>query len=92
MKWHIGEVTVTKIVELEFTGGTRFILPQAICEAVRDLHWLKPHFMNDEGQLVMSVQADAYDRYAFRRRYGRSGGARRRRLAICRLNRTCHVA
>jgi len=29
MKWRIGEVTVTKIVELEVTGGSRFILPQA---------------------------------------------------------------
>ena len=57
MKWKIGEVTVTKIVELEFTGGTRFILPQATREAVRDMHWLKPHFMNDEGQLIMSVHA-----------------------------------
>ena len=57
MKWKIGEVTVTKIVELEFTGGTRFILPQASREAVRDLHWLKPYFMNDQGQLIMSVHA-----------------------------------
>ena len=30
MKWRIGKVTVTKIVELEVTGGSRFILPQAI--------------------------------------------------------------
>ena len=29
MKWTIGDVTVTKIVELEMTGGTRFLLPQA---------------------------------------------------------------
>jgi len=29
MKWRIDEVTVTKIVELEVTGGSRFILPQA---------------------------------------------------------------
>jgi len=57
MKWRIGEVTVTKVVELEFTGGTRFILPQATREAVREMHWLKPHFMNDEGQLIMSVHA-----------------------------------
>ena len=42
MQCKIGEVTVTKIVELEFTGGTRFILPQATREAMRDLHWLKP--------------------------------------------------
>ncbi len=27
MKWQIGDVTVTKIVEIETTGGSRFILP-----------------------------------------------------------------
>ena len=34
MKWRIGAVTVNKIVELEVTGGSRFILPQATREAV----------------------------------------------------------
>jgi hypothetical protein len=34
MKWRIGDVWVTKIVELEVTGGSRFILPQATYEAV----------------------------------------------------------
>jgi hypothetical protein len=29
MKWTIGDVTITKIVELEMTGGSRFLLPQA---------------------------------------------------------------
>lgn len=57
MKWHIGGVTVTKVVELEFTGGTRFILPQATRDAVKGIDWLKPHFMNDLGQLIMSVHA-----------------------------------
>lgn len=34
MKWRIGKVTVTKIVELEVTGGSRFILPQATYEEI----------------------------------------------------------
>ena len=34
MQWRIGAVTVTKIVELEVTGGSRFLLPQATYEAV----------------------------------------------------------
>ena len=29
MQWRIGRVTVTKSVELEVTGGSRFVLPQA---------------------------------------------------------------
>jgi glyoxylase-like metal-dependent hydrolase (beta-lactamase superfamily II) len=57
MKWTIGKVTVTKIVELEATGGTRFILPQATREAVMPIEWLRPHFMDDEGRLKMSIHA-----------------------------------
>jgi len=57
MKWRIGEVTVTKIVELEATGGTRFVLPQATREAALQIPWLAPHFMDDEGRLKMSIHA-----------------------------------
>jgi glyoxylase-like metal-dependent hydrolase (beta-lactamase superfamily II) len=57
MKWRVGEVTITKIVELEATGGSRFILPQATREAVRDIPWLYPHFADEEGRLKMSVHA-----------------------------------
>ena len=56
-KWRIGAVTVTKIVELEATGGTRFILPQATPEAVLGMTWMKPHFMDDTGKLKMSIHA-----------------------------------
>ena len=55
--WKIGKVRVTKIVELEATGGTRFILPQATREAVLPIEWLKPHFMDDDGKLKMSIHA-----------------------------------
>lgn len=56
-RWRIGEVTVTKVVELELTGGTRFILPQAVPETVRPIDWLYPHFADENGKLRMSVQA-----------------------------------
>ena len=57
MKWRIGEVTVTKIVELEVTGGSRFILPQATYEAVLPIGWLQPHFADERGRLKMSIHA-----------------------------------
>jgi glyoxylase-like metal-dependent hydrolase (beta-lactamase superfamily II) len=57
MKWRVGEVTVTKIVELEVTGGSRFILPQATREAVLPIGWLQPDFADDLGRLKMSVHA-----------------------------------
>src|SRR5262249_14682973 len=53
----IGDVTVTKIVEIEATGGTRFVLPQATREAALQIPWLAPHFMDGEGRLKMSIHA-----------------------------------
>jgi len=57
MKWRIGEVTVAKIVELEVTGGSRFILPQATPEAIIPIEWLRPDFADERGRLRMSIHA-----------------------------------
>ena len=46
-KWQIGDVTVTKIVEIESVGGATWILPDATPEAVQEIDWLKPQFMDD---------------------------------------------
>lgn len=54
-KWRIGDVTVTKVIELEATGGSRFILPQATRDAILPIDWLRPHFADDDGRLKMSV-------------------------------------
>jgi glyoxylase-like metal-dependent hydrolase (beta-lactamase superfamily II) len=55
--WRIGDVTVTKVVELEVTGGSRFILPQATPEAILPISWLQPHFADERGRLRMSIHA-----------------------------------
>jgi glyoxylase-like metal-dependent hydrolase (beta-lactamase superfamily II) len=57
MKWRIGKVTVTKIVELEVTGGSRFLLPQATYDEIRPIGWLCPDFADERGRLKMSVHA-----------------------------------
>ena len=57
MRWNVGRVRVTKIVELETTGSTRFILPLASHEEIRKLPWLIPHFATEEGRLKMSIHA-----------------------------------
>ena len=56
-KWRIGDVTVSKLVELEATGGSRFLLPQATPEAIKPISWLRPHFANDDGKLIMSIHS-----------------------------------
>lgn len=60
-RWTIGKVRITRIVELEATGGSRFILPDATREACLNHPWMQPHFMDAEGNLIMSVHALAVD-------------------------------
>jgi glyoxylase-like metal-dependent hydrolase (beta-lactamase superfamily II) len=57
MHWTVGKVRITKIVELETVGSTRFILPLATHEEARKLPWLIPHFANEEGRLKMSIHS-----------------------------------
>lgn len=57
LKWTVGDVTITRIVEMETSGGTRFLLPQATYEAVREIPWLVPHFAEESGKLKMSIHA-----------------------------------
>jgi glyoxylase-like metal-dependent hydrolase (beta-lactamase superfamily II) len=57
LNWRIGEVTVTKIVELEVSGGSRFILPQATPEEILPIGWLLPDFADERGRLRMSIHA-----------------------------------
>jgi glyoxylase-like metal-dependent hydrolase (beta-lactamase superfamily II) len=57
MHWNVGKVRITKIVELETTGHTRFILPEASREEILNLPWLIPDFATPEGRLKMSIHA-----------------------------------
>lgn len=59
--WQVGAVRISRVVELEVTGGTRFILPDATRDACRPIEWLRPHFMDAAGNLVMSVHALVVD-------------------------------
>jgi glyoxylase-like metal-dependent hydrolase (beta-lactamase superfamily II) len=57
MHWTVGNVRITKIVELETIGSTRFILPLASNEEIRKSPWLIPHFATEEGRLKMSIHS-----------------------------------
>lgn len=61
MSWQIGDFKVTRIIEMEVAGGTKFILPDATKEAAGELSWMVPHFMTDEGRLIMSIHALVVD-------------------------------
>jgi glyoxylase-like metal-dependent hydrolase (beta-lactamase superfamily II) len=57
MHWSVGRVKITKIVELETVGSTRFILPLATRDEIAKLPWLIPHFATEQGRLKMSIHA-----------------------------------
>jgi glyoxylase-like metal-dependent hydrolase (beta-lactamase superfamily II) len=57
MKWTVGKVAITRVVELEVVGGSRFILPQATREEIRRLDWLCPRFADADGRLKMSIHS-----------------------------------
>src|SRR5258707_849236 len=54
MHWTVGKVKITKVVELETVGSTRFILPLATNEEIRKLPWLIPDFAAGEARPKMS--------------------------------------
>jgi glyoxylase-like metal-dependent hydrolase (beta-lactamase superfamily II) len=57
MRWTVGRVKITKVVELETVGHTRFILPLAGREEIQQMPWLIPNFATAEGRLKMSIHA-----------------------------------
>ena len=55
LRWDIGGLEITRIAEIESTGGSRFILPEATKEAAMGVEWLYPWFADERGRLKMSV-------------------------------------
>ena len=59
--WRVGDIVIKRIVEIESVGGSRFILPAATREACLEYEWLQPHFMDEKGNLKMSIHALVVD-------------------------------
>ena len=57
MHWSVGRVKITRAVEMETVGSTRFILPLATNEEIKKLPWLIPPFATEEGRLKMSIHS-----------------------------------
>ena len=56
-RWSIGNVTITRVVEIEGPSDGRFVLPDATPENVKTIDWLRPHFANGDGKVLMSIHA-----------------------------------
>ncbi len=56
-RWKIGDVTVTKVVEIETTSSMTWIIPDASRENLAKESWLTPHFGTPEGKGHMSIHS-----------------------------------
>ena len=56
-KWRIGDITVTRVVEIEMAGGLSRFLPDATRDAVKEIGWLQPHFADADGRMRGSIHA-----------------------------------
>lgn len=56
LRWRVGEVTITRILEAEGEQGLA-MFPEATAEEVRQIAWLRPHFATADGGPLGSVHA-----------------------------------
>lgn len=56
LKWRVGKVAITQVVELTTTSLGPYLLPQATPEALGELPWISP-FVDDEGRIVLSMHS-----------------------------------
>ena len=56
MKWQIGEVTVSKIVELTSSSIGKHILPDATPERLHNVKWIQP-FVDEDYRMILSFHA-----------------------------------
>ncbi len=58
--WKIGDVEITRVVDVVQPLPATVLIPQATPDALTDLHdWLCPHFVDTEGNLQLSIHAFA---------------------------------
>jgi len=64
LSWRIGDVTVTRVVEMELPvpySEKYSFLKQATPDALKEMPWLAPHFVTPEGALMLSIHALAVE-------------------------------
>lgn len=55
--WQVGNVSITKLVELELIMDWTYLITEATPAAVKAIPWLTPYFADDAGQLILSFHA-----------------------------------
>ncbi|MCP3989872.1 MAG: MBL fold metallo-hydrolase [Actinomycetia bacterium] len=55
--WTIGDVTVTSIIELDQHWKFAWLLPDVTEADIDAVDWLRPHFVDEDGRLILRIQA-----------------------------------
>lgn len=55
--WQIGKVKITRIVEIEATGGMSRIIPEATRDKLKEIEWLYPNFVDEEGRMRGAIHS-----------------------------------
>lgn len=56
LRWTVGDVTITRILESVSPVPPHALFPEASADAVaRHADWLQPHFVDETGQLLLSI-------------------------------------
>lgn len=56
LKWQVGSVTITQLVELTTASLGPYLLPQATPEALERLSWIDP-FVDEERRIILSMHS-----------------------------------
>ncbi|MCB1741043.1 MAG: MBL fold metallo-hydrolase, partial [Gammaproteobacteria bacterium] len=57
LSWQVGEVRITCIVETVWPVSPKFLFPQVDRERLGHMHWLKPHFVDEQNRMLLSIHA-----------------------------------
>lgn len=56
-QWQIGDVRVTKVIETVVAWRFSILLPDCTPELVDSVPWMRPHFADDDGKMLLSIHA-----------------------------------
>ena len=56
LQWKIGDVTVTRVLEMEAPTSPRFLFGLSKQDVLK-VEWLKPYFVTEQGHMILSIHA-----------------------------------
>ncbi len=61
--WNIGDVRITSVIEVDQHWKWAWLLPDVEPDDVDGVPWLRPHFVDEKGKLILRIQALVVESY-----------------------------